>query len=179
MKQILQCHPSFCQSELCELENRGYVANLFKKGYIRQIQSGGAKQLVFLETGEIISDYEANVVARALNHERIIIEANMIQNVHGDSKTTKQAISIITNEGKKKSWNYPKTNDLGLEVRKECQKYDNEFGKLLAYAKTGQLKDEKKRQKASRLIFNIIKALNVNVDDCVATVTKMNTKKRL
>ena len=161
------------------LGNRGYVANLFKKGYIRKIQSGGAKQLVFQETGEIISDYEAIVVAQALNQERIIIEANMIQNVHGDSKTTKQAISIITNEGKKKNWSYPKTNDYGLEVRKECQKYDNEFGKLLAYAKTGQIKDEKKRQKASRLIFNIIKALNVNVDDCVATVTKMNTKKRL
>jgi len=108
------------------LGNRGYVANLFKKGYIRKIQSGGAKQLVYKETGEIISDYEAIVVAQALNQERIIIEANMIQNVHGDSKTTKQAISIITNEGKKKNWNYPKTNDLGLEVRKECQKYDNE-----------------------------------------------------
>jgi len=161
------------------LSNRGYVAELFKQGYIRKITPESAKRLVFEATHEVISDIESHSVAHGLNQERMIIEANMIQNVHGDSKTTKQAISIITNAGKKNSWTYAKTNELGTEVRKECQKYDNEFGKLIAYAKTEEIPLEKKEGKASRLLFNMMKAMNLNVDNCVASITKMNSKKRL
>ncbi len=74
------------------------------------------------------------MIAEQLNKERRVLEGLLLQGDIGDSPTTKDAISIITNEGKKLGLAYDKTDQMGRIARQRCAKYDHEIGKIVGKA---------------------------------------------
>jgi hypothetical protein len=113
---------------------KGYVWRLFADGTIREVDEDDIKLLFFERYDVIPSSYEAGLIASKLNKERKVLEGMLLQGDIGDSPTTKDAISIITNEGKKKGLAYDKTDQMGREARKKCAKYDHEIGKIVGKA---------------------------------------------
>lgn len=156
--------------------NDGYVWRLFSDGYIRDIELNMVKAL-FLERYDIIpSDYEARNIAVLLNKERRIFEGQILQGEIGDSPTVKNAISMITNEGKKLGLSYEKTDRMGREARNACSKYDNEAGKIIGKAKIDGDSPELE-QRTARLFKNFIEGNNLNANNCVALLAKMFRRK--
>lgn len=146
--------------------NRGYVWRLFADGTIREIKEEDVK-LLFKERYTIIpSNYEAKMIADILNKERKVIEGLLLQGDIGDSPTTKDAISIITNEGKKKGLAYDKTDQLGRDARKKCAKYDHEIGKIVGKA-TIEGASQEVTQKYARHVTKFISENNLNADNFV------------
>ncbi len=110
--------------------NTGYVWRLFADGYIRQIDTIMVKKL-FVDRYEIIpSNIEAKNIADLMNRERRIFEGQVLQGNIGDSRMVQDAVSIVTNEGKKKGLSYEKTDRMGKEVRRACEKLERDAGKL-------------------------------------------------
>jgi len=146
--------------------NKGYVWRLHADGFIRELKEEDVKVL-FLERYDIIpSSYEAKIIADILNRERKIIEGQILQGDIGDSPTIKDAISIITNEGKKKGLAYDKTDQLGREARKRCQKYDHEIGKIVGRA-TIEGASEDVTRKSVRFVSRFIQENHLNADNFV------------
>lgn len=154
------------------LHNMGYVAKLFADGFLQKIDSVGAKSLVYEWYGLIISEAEAFAVAEDLNRDRRNFEGKMLQGTIGDSKTVKDAISIITNKGKADGMSYEKTNMLGVEVRKTCQKFDSVAGKIIGRAKIDGDSQEL-NSKTARLFANILEGTAQNTGNVLALLEKM------
>lgn len=157
--------------------NRGYVAMLFADGYLQKIDGRCAQDLVFQLYGIQISEMEAIQIADDLNRDRRLYEAKALQGDIGDSKTVKHAISIITNEGKKKGFNYEKTNTMGIEVRKTCAKLDNELGKIIGTAKIKGDSPEL-NTKTARVFANILNGTSQDTDIVLSLVMKILRKTR-
>lgn len=156
--------------------NTGYVWRLFSDGYIRDITADMVKQL-FMDRYDILpSDLEAERTALLMNKERRIFEGQMLQGEIGDSATTKNAISMITNEGKKLGLSYEKTDKMGREARQSCSKFDHEAGKIIAKAKIDGDSPELE-QRTARFFKNFMESINMNASNCVALLTKMNSRK--
>jgi len=146
--------------------NRGYVWRLYADGFIRELKVDDVKML-FAERYTIIpSSDEAQKIADILNRERRILEGQILQGDIGDSPTTKDAISIITNEGKKKGLAYDKTDQMGREARKKCQDYDHEIGKIVGKTTIEGATDDTE-QKYSRHVAKFVKENNMNADNFV------------
>ncbi len=146
--------------------NRGYVWRLHADGFIRELKIEDVKML-FVERYTVIpSNDEAQKIAIILNKERKIFEGQMLQGDIGDSPTTKDAISIITNEGKKKGLAYDKTDQMGREARKKCVKYDHEIGKIVGKA-TIEGASEEVTQKYVRHVSKFITENQFNADNFV------------
>ena len=151
--------------------NRGYVWRLHADGYIRELKIEDVKVL-FAERYTIIpSNDESQKIADILNKERKIFEGQMLQGDIGDSPTTKDAISIITNEGKKKGLPYDKTDQMGREARKKCVKYDHEIGKIVGKAVIEKATEigasEEVTQKYARHVTKFITENQLNADNFV------------
>lgn len=146
--------------------NKGYVWRLYADGTIREIKAEDVKLLFFERYDIIPSNYEARIIADILNKERRVLEGLLLQGDIGDSPTTKDAISIITNEGKKKSLAYDKTDQLGREARKKCAKYDHEIGKIVGKA-TIEGATPEVTQKYARHVTKFIVENNLNADNFV------------
>jgi len=151
--------------------NKGYVWRLHADGFIREIKSEDVK-ILFAERYTVIpSTDEAFKIADIINKERRIFEGQMLQGEIGDSPTIKDAISIITNEGKKKGLAYDKTDQLGREARKKCVKYDHEIGKIVGKV-TIEGASEEITQKYARHVTKFINENNMNADNFVAVLLK-------
>ena len=155
--------------------NRGYVWRLFADGTIKEVGATDVK-LLFKERYSIIpSEYEAKMIAIILNKERKVHEGQLLQGDIGDSPTTKDAISIITNEGKKKGLAYDKTDQLGREARKKCAKYDHEIGKIVGKT-TIEGATPELTQKYARHVTKFISENNLNADNFVELLLRAFTK---
>lgn len=157
--------------------NRGYVWRLHADGLIRELKPEDVK-ILFAERYNIIpSNYESRIIAEILNKERKIQEGKILQGDIGDSPTTKDAISIITNEGKKHGFNYEKTDQMGREARKKCAKYDHEIGKIVGKATINGNSPEVE-QKYVRHVSKFIAENNLNADNFVDLLLKAIPKFR-
>lgn len=146
--------------------NRGYVWRLYADGTIREIKEEDVK-LLFFERYDIVPSYhEAKMIADMLNKERRVLEGLLLQGDIGDSPTTKDAISIITNEGKKKGLAYDKTDQLGREARKKCAKYDHEIGKIVGKATIEGASDEVAKKYATH-VSKFAHEIGINQDNFV------------
>lgn len=151
--------------------NRGYVWRLFADGLLRDLKPEDVKVL-FKERYNIIpSTDEAGKIAEILNKERKVFEGLMLQGDIGDSPTTKDAISIITNEGKKKGLAYDKTDIMGRDARKKCAKYDHEIGKIVGKGAIDGSSEELE-QKYARHVTKFIAENNFNADNFVSLLLK-------
>jgi len=146
--------------------NHGYVWRLYADGFIRELKGEDVKKLFAERYTVIPSSDEAQKIADILNKERRIFEGQILQGDIGDSPTTKDAISIITNEGKKKGLNYEKTDRMGRDARKRCQDYDHEIGKIVGKATIEGATDEIE-QKYSRHVARFVKENHFNADNFV------------
>ncbi len=146
--------------------NRGYVWRLHADGFIRELKVDDVKMLFAERYTVIPSDDEAQKIAIILNKERRIYEGQMLQGDIGDSPTTKDAISIITNEGKKKGMAYDKTDMLGREARKKCSKYDHEIGKIVGKV-TIEGASEELVKKYARHVSKFVNENQMNADNFV------------
>lgn len=151
--------------------HRGYVWRLHADGYLKELKAGDVK-IMFAEKYDIIpSDDEASKIAEILNKERKVFEGKMLQGEIGDSPTTKDAISIITNEGKKKGLAYDKTDQMGRNARKKCAKYDHEIGVIVGKAEI-QGDSEELEKKYARHVSKFITENNFNADNFVSLLFK-------
>ena len=154
------------------MNNMGYVAKLFGDGYLQKVDAKAVKGLVFEWYEIIISDMEAEAVAVDLNRDRRNFEGKMLQGTIGDSKTVKDAISIITNKGKTLGMSYEQTNLMGTEVRKTCSKYDAIAGKIIGKAKT-EGDSQELNSKTARFIVNLLEGTAQNTDNVLSLINKM------
>ncbi len=155
--------------------NKGYVWRLFADGTIKEIKDEDVK-LLFKERYNIIpSDYEAKMIAMQLNKERRVLEGLILQGDIGDSPTTKDAISIITNEGKKLGLAYDKTDQMGRIARKRCAKYDHEIGKIVGKV-TIEGATPEVTQKYVRHVSKFIAENNMNADNFVELLLRLIPK---
>jgi hypothetical protein len=155
--------------------NKGYVWRLFADGTIKEIKDEDVK-LLFKERYNIIpSSYEAKMIADQLNKERRVLEGLLLQGDIGDSPTTKDAISIITNEGKKLGLAYDKTDQMGRLARQKCAKYDHEIGKIVGKA-TIEGATPELTQKYVRHVSKFIKENNMNADNFVELLLRLIPK---
>ena len=151
--------------------SRGYVWRLHADGYLKELNAGDVK-IMFAEKYDIIpSDDEASKIAEILNKERRVFEGKMLQGEIGDSPTTKDAISIITNEGKKKGLAYDKTDQMGRNARKKCAKYDHEIGVIVGKAEIHEDPEELEK-KYARHVTKFIAENNFNADNFVSLLLK-------
>ncbi len=150
----------------------GYVWQLFADGFLQDIDLIGAQKLVFERYGTILTDDEAMIVAKDLNKNRRTFEGKILQGNIGDSKTTKDAISIITNAGKKKGMNFERTNILGLEARRACQKFEHEAGRIIGQSKVVENTSEL-NSKTARMLVNLIESTNQDAINIVAIMKKI------
>lgn len=157
--------------------NTGYVWRLFADGYIRQIDTPMVKKLFFERYDIIPSELEAKTIADLLNKERRIFEGQVLQGDIGDSKIVKDAVSIITNEGKKKGLSYQKTDAMGKEVRRACEKIERDAGKIIGKAKVEGATPEI-TQKYAKMVSNVIEETNMTWDNFIACLFKIKKKNR-
>ncbi len=155
--------------------NTGYVWRLFADGYIRQIDSIMVKKLFFERYDIIPSELEASTISDLLNKERRVFEGQVLQGDIGDSRMVKDAVSIVTNEGKKKGLSYQKTDAMGREVRKACEKIERDAGKIIGRAKVQGATPELE-QKYAKMISNIIEETNMTWDNVIACLFKVRKK---
>lgn len=151
---------------------KGYVWELSAEGVIPQLDENKAQRMIFEQYHKIIPLIEAREYSDEINRSVKNYLANALQGTIGDSKTTKLAISIVTKEGTKQSWNYEKTNAIGVELRQSCEKYDQEIGKLLGYAKVHG-HDEKTDKKLARTVTNLCDTMNVDVGNFYSLLGKI------
>jgi hypothetical protein len=151
--------------------NKGYVWRLFADGTVRDLNEEDVKMLLLERYEMIPSSYEAKMIATKLNKERRVLEGLLLQGDIGDSPTTKDAISIITNEGKKKGLAYDKTDQMGRLARKKCAKYDHEIGKIVGKVSIegSSLEIEKKY---STHVSKFIAENNLNADNVVELILR-------
>ena len=155
--------------------NKGYVWRLYADGTIKEIKEDDVK-LLFKERYNVIpSSYEAKMIAEIMNKERRILEGLLLQGDIGDSPTTKDAISIITNEGKKLGLAYDKTDQMGRLARQKCAKYDHEIGKIVGKA-TIEGATPELTQKYVRHVSKFIKENNMNADNFVELLLRLIPK---
>lgn len=155
--------------------NKGYVWRLYADGTIKDIKEDDVK-LLFKERYDVIpSSYEAKMIAEIMNKERRILEGLLLQGDIGDSPTTKDAISIITNEGKKLGLAYDKTDQMGRLARQKCAKYDHEIGKIVGKA-TIEGATPEITQKYVRHVSKFITENNMNADNFVELLLRLIPK---
>ena len=155
--------------------NKGYVWRLYADGTIKEIKEDDVK-LLFKERYNVIpSSYEAKMIAEIMNKERRVLEGLLLQGDIGDSPTTKDAISIITNEGKKLGLAYDKTDQMGRLARKKCAKYDHEIGKIVGKA-TIEGATPEITQKYVRHVSKFISENNMNADNFVELLLRLIPK---
>lgn len=157
--------------------NTGYVWRLFADGYIRQIDIPMVKKLFFERYELIPSDLEAKSIADLLNKERRIFEGQMLQGEIGDSPMVKDAVSIVTNEGKKKGLSYQRTDAMGREVRRACEKLERDAGKIIGKAKVQGATPELE-QKYAKMVSNVLDETNMTWDNFIACLFKIKRKNR-
>ena len=151
--------------------NRGYVWRLFADGTVRDLNEDDVKLLLLERYDMIPSSYEAKMIALRLNKERRVLEGLLLQGDIGDSPTTKDAISIITNEGKKKGLAYDKTDQMGRVARKQCAKYDHEIGKIVGKVSIEGASAEIEK-KYSTHVSKFIAENNLNADNVVELILR-------
>ena len=157
--------------------NTGYVWRLFADGYIRNIDANMVKKLFFERYDIIPSELEANTISDLLNKERRIFEGQVLQGDIGDSRMVKDAVSIITNEGKKKGLSYQKTDSMGREVRRACEKLERDAGKIIGKAKIEGGTPEL-TQKYARVVSNVLDETNMTWDNFIACLFKVRKKSK-
>jgi len=157
--------------------NTGYVWRLFADGYIRSIDSIMVKKLFFERYDIIPSELEAKTISDLLNKERRIFEGQMLQGDIGDSKIVRDAISIVTNEGKKHGLSYQKTDAMGKEVRRACEKIERDAGKIIGKAKVEGATPEI-TQKYAKMVSNVIEETNMTWDNFISCLFKIKKKNR-
>lgn len=157
--------------------NTGYVWRLFADGYIRSIDIPMVKKLFFERYDIIPSDLEAKSIADLLNKERRIFEGQILQGDIGDSKIVRDAISIVTNEGKKHGLSYQKTDAMGKEVRRACEKIERDAGKIIGKAKVEGATPEI-TQKYAKMVCNVIDDTNMTWDNFISCLFKIKKKNR-
>ncbi len=151
--------------------SKGYVWRLFADGTVRDIDDHDVKLLLLERYDMIPSNYEAKIIATKLNKERRVLEGMLLQGDIGDSPTTKDAISIITNEGKKKGLAYDKTDRMGREARKKCAKYDHEIGKIVGKTTIEGATPELEKKYATH-VTKFISENNFNANNFVELVLR-------
>lgn len=151
---------------------KGYVWELSAEGVVPQVDEKKTQRMIFEQYHKILTLQEAKEYSDEINRAIKNYLANALQGTIGDSKTAKLAVSIITKEGTKKSWNYEKTNAIGIEVRQACEKYDQEIGKLVGYAKVHG-HDEKTDRKLARTVTNLCNTMNVDVGNFYSLLGKI------
>ena len=157
------------------LNDHGYVWQLFADGYLQNITPQHVKHLVFERYSVVVDSIQAEEIARQLNKDRRVFEGKILQGQIGDSRTVKDAISIITNEGKKKSLAFDRTNQMGDSARKICEKLDSETGKIVGRAVIdGNTQDL--NSKTAHHILDLVQSTNQDVDDVLSLVEKLATK---
>jgi len=157
--------------------NTGYVWRLFADGYIRNLDGEMVKQL-FVDRYDIIpSEIEAKTIADLMNKERRIFEGQVLQGDIGDSRMVKDAVSIVTNEGKKKGLSFQKTDAMGREVRRACEKLERDAGKVIGKAKVEGATDEI-TQKYAKIVSNVLEETNMTWDNFISCLFKINRKKK-
>ena len=157
--------------------NTGYVWRLFADGYIRQLDTVMVKKLFVDRYGIIPSNIEARNIADLMNKERRIFEGQVLQGNIGDSRMVTDAISIVTNEGKKKGLSYEKTDAMGKEVRRACEKLERDTGKIIGKAKVEGATEEIV-QKYAKVVTNVLDETNMTWDNFIACLFKINKKKK-
>lgn len=157
--------------------NTGYVWRLFADGYIRHIDVNMVKKLFFERYDIIPSEYEANIISDLLNKERRIFEGQLLQGDIGDSRMVKDAVSIITNEGKKLGLSYQKTDSMGREVRRACEKLERDAGKIIGKAKI-QGGTPELTQKYARIVSNVLDETNMTWDNFITCLFKVRKKSK-
>lgn len=155
--------------------NTGYVWRLFADGYIRQIDSIMVKKLFFERYDIIPSELEAKSISDLMNKERRIFEGQVLQGEIGDSPMVKDAVSIVTNEGKKKGLSYQRTDAMGREVRRACEKIERDAGKIIGKAKVQGATPELE-QKCAKMVSNVINETNMTWDNVIACLLKIRRK---
>lgn len=156
--------------------NTGYVWRLFADGYIRQIDGIMVKKLFFERYDIIPSDLEAKTIADLMNKERRIFEGQVLQGDIGDSPMVKDAVSIVTNEGKKKGLSYQRTDAMGREVRRACEKLERDAGKIIGKAKVQGATPELE-QKYARVVSNVLDETNMTWDNFISCLWKIRGRK--
>lgn len=157
--------------------NTGYVWRLFADGYIRNLDIEMVKQL-FVDRYDIIpSSIEAKNISELMNKERRIFEGQVLQGDIGDSRMVKDAVSIVTNEGKKKGLSFQKTDAMGREVRRACEKLERDAGKIIGKAKVEGATDEI-TQKYAKIVSNVLEETNMTWDNFISCLFKINRKKK-
>jgi len=157
--------------------NTGYVWRLFADGYIRNIDGNMVKKLFFERYDIIPSELEAKTISDLLNKERRIFEGQVLQGDIGDSRMVKDAVSIITNEGKKLGLSYQKTDSMGREVRRACEKLERDAGKIIGKAKI-QGGTPELTQKYARVVSNVLDETNMTWDNFIACLFKVRKKSK-
>jgi len=115
--------------------------------------------------------------ADLLNKERRIFEGQMLQGEIGDSPMVKDAVSIVTNEGKKKGLSYQRTDAMGREVRRACEKLERDAGKIIGKAKVQGATPELE-QKYAKMVSNVLDETNMTWDNFIACLFKIKRKNR-
>jgi len=156
----------------------GYVWRLFADGYIRECKPDMAKELMFDRYDIVISEMKSIQLAEFLTKERRLHESKMLQGDIGDSPVVKDAISIITNEGKKKGLSYEKTDRMGRNARRTCEKFEHDAGKIIGKAVT-EGKTPELEQKTARFCKNFIEGNNLNADNVVELLLRMFRRKSM
>jgi len=157
--------------------NTGYVWRLFADGYIRNIDAIMVKKLFFERYDIIPSELEAKSISDLMNKERRIFEGQVLQGEIGDSPMVKDAVSIVTNEGKKKGLSYQRTDAMGREVRKACEKIERDAGKIIGKAKVQGATPELE-QKYAKMVSNVIDETNMGWDNFIACLFKVKRKNK-
>ena len=152
--------------------NHGYVWQLFADGYLRKIELAGVKSLLFQRYQIMVSDHEADKIAQDLNNDRLVFLGKSLQGDIGDSPMTKDAVSMITSQGKTNSLSYEATYSKGLEVRKVCSKLEHEAGKIIGKACVEGNSPEL-NSKTARVIYNFIQGTNQDMENILAQISKM------
>ncbi len=157
--------------------NTGYVWRLFADGYIRNIDAIMVKKLFFERYDIIPSELEAKTISDLMNKERRIFEGQVLQGEIGDSPMVKDAVSIVTNEGKKKGLSYQRTDAMGREVRKACEKIERDAGKIIGKAKVQGATPELE-QKYAKMVSNVLDETNMAWDNFIACLYKVKRKNK-
>ena len=154
----------------------GYVWKLYADGYIMECKPEFVKKLMLEMYDKLVSDYECTLIAQFLNKERRLFESKMLQGDIGDSPIVKDAISIITNRGKTLGLSYEKTDRMGRDARKVCEKFQHDAGKIVGKAVIDGNTPELE-QKTARFCKNFIEQNNMNADNVVELLLRMFRRK--
>lgn len=180
---IIQCNSVHFNNDLGDnagqvsRREKGYIWQLFVDDFLHDISIKGVQKLLLDRYQMVVTEDEAAKIGSDLNHDRRTYLGDALQGKIGDSLTVKTAVSMITNEGIKKSIKYEDTNIMGQTARKMLSKYDSGFGRITGEVVINNGWTEKTKQKLARLVKKFIEDGNGSADDFIVIFDKVIHKK--